>query len=103
MSKYSVIAVGGKSHETTNLAPFKGLKMSENDSPMVFDPRPTLAFYSLFCNEFNGTELTSLLLKKISKSNIRETHAVNDISWAPVHGRSYHLLAVATDNATKIY
>lgn len=29
--------------------------------------------------------------------------AVNDISWAFVNGRSYHLLAIATDSFTRIF
>lgn len=29
--------------------------------------------------------------------------AVNDISWAFVNGRSYHLLAIATDSFTRVF
>ena len=34
---------------------------------------------------------------------IKENQSVNDISWANVDARSYHLLAVGTDSSAKIY
>ena len=34
---------------------------------------------------------------------MKETQAINDVSWASVQGRSYHLLAVATDAFSKVY
>ena len=42
-------------------------------------------------------------LERISVPKIKETKTINDISWALMNGRSYHLLAIASDNFVKIF
>jgi|JI9StandDraft_2_1071091.scaffolds.fasta_scaffold123627_2 hypothetical protein len=41
-------------------------------------------------------------LEKISVPAIKEREAINDISWALTNGRSYHLLAIASETFVKI-
>lgn len=44
------------------------------------------------------------MLEKISAPAFKDIKsAVNDISWAFVNGRSYHLLAIATDSYTRVF
>jgi inhibitor of KinA sporulation pathway (predicted exonuclease) len=43
-------------------------------------------------------------LQKINAPAFKDIKsAVNDISWAFVNGKSYHLLAIATDACTKLF
>jgi hypothetical protein len=42
-------------------------------------------------------------LEKISVPKIKEFKTINDVSWALMNGRSYHLLAVASDAFIKIF
>lgn len=42
-------------------------------------------------------------LEKIVVPKIKETKTINDISWALMNGRSYYLLAVASDSFIKVF
>jgi hypothetical protein len=42
-------------------------------------------------------------LEKISVPKIKESRTINDISWALMNGRSYYLLAVASDAFIKVF
>ena len=42
-------------------------------------------------------------LERISVPKIKESKNINDISWALMNGRSYHLLAIASDAFVKIF
>ena len=42
-------------------------------------------------------------LDKITVPKIKEFKTINDISWSLMNGRSYHLLAIASDNFVKIF
>ena len=39
----------------------------------------------------------------IKEHSIHETRTINDISWALINGRSYNLLAIASDVGVKIF
>jgi hypothetical protein len=56
----------------------------------------TIAFVN-FRSNFNKP------LEKISVPKIKEVKTINDISWALMNGRSYYLLAVASDAFIKVF
>lgn len=54
--------------------------------------------------EFVYFDSENYMLEKIQCPALKGINsAVNDISWAFVNGRSYHLLAIATDTFTKVF
>ena len=57
----------------------------------------TVAFVNFNRNMMNKP------LEKIVVPKIKETKTINDISWALMNGRSYYLLAVASDSFIKVF
>ena len=73
-----------------------GFKNKPEDEPIKIQPMSTVAFAYFDYENYS--------LQKINAPAFKDTKtAVNDISWAFVNGRSYHLLAIATDSYTKVF
>lgn len=71
-----------------------GIINSPTDQPKKLEPpSTTLAFVT-----FNKSKQ----LTKINHS-IKEKDSINDISFALMNGRSYYLLAIATDSGIKVF
>ncbi len=73
-----------------------GFKNKLEDQPIKIDAVSTVAFAYF--------DYENYVLDKINAPAFKDFKtAVNDISWAFVNGRSYHLLAIASDTQTKVY
>lgn len=95
----SVLAVGCKSIETSPKRVVSGMKtFSYNGEPEreIFETTNTVAFVNFSRN-------LAKPLERISVPGIKEKEAINDISWALMNGRSYHLLAIAADTFIKVF
>jgi hypothetical protein len=73
-----------------------GFKSRPEDEPIKIEPISTVAFAYFDYEKFELQKILAPAFKEIKS-------AVNDISWAYVNGRSYHLLAIATDTCTKLF
>lgn len=82
-----MIVVGCKDARTTHKKTV--LAMTPEETPVA---RPTLQF--LVCEEKGWVPLIF---------PFNETESVNDVSWSLMNGRSYHLVASATDVSVRIF
>ena len=89
-----ILAVGCKSMETTYRRILNGIKTSPTDQPNKLEPPSTTLIFVTFNKN-----------KQLSKINhfIKEKDSINDLSFALMNGRSYYLLAIATDSGMKIF
>lgn len=96
LKKYGVFAIGCKSNETTPMKVLHGFKNRPEDDPIKIEPIVTVAFAYFDYENYS--------LEKINAPAFKDMKAaVNDISWAFVNGRSYHLLGIATDACSKVF
>lgn len=96
LKKYGVFAIGCKSNLTTPMKVLNGFKNKPEDQPIKIQPISTVAFAYFDYENYSLQKINAPAFKDLKAS-------VNDISWAFVNGRSYHLLSIATDLYTKVF
>lgn len=96
-----IIAVGCKSIETSPKRILNGMKIynpsSNTEEVEKLESTNSVAFI-LFNKSSESKPLERIIVPKI-----KESKAINDISWALMNGRSYYLLAIASESFLKIY
>ena len=95
----AIIAVGCKNLESSPKKVLNGMKIFSN-SMEEQEEKIEISNTIVFIN-FNRN--LNKPLQKINVPKIKETKTINDVSWALMNGRSYYLLAVASDSFIKVF